>query len=195
VRVVSRTFFSVLGIGQRSARPRNPTDVGAPPAVIASHAFWQDLLGGAPMPPGAIKLDGAWHTVVGVLPPRSGPLERRPDVFLVQQFSPPTRRGPFLYSVVARLREGTDRTAAAGELRAVNARIFPIWAASTGRSGDGSMRTSGRHRRDVGDGRPRARLDRVSVGSVREREPETRPGHGHRQELAVAPRWRCTRGS
>jgi putative ABC transport system permease protein len=132
-RVVSWAFFSVLGIqpaiGRDFAEPDGRS--GTPPSVIASHAFWQQRLGSRADAIGRpITLDGAEHTVVGVLPPLAGPLERRQALFLIQQFTPPARRGPFLYSVVARLREGTDRSIAASELRAINKRIFPIWKAS-----------------------------------------------------------------
>jgi putative ABC transport system permease protein len=132
-RVVSAAFFSVLGIrpaigrdfAERDERP------GAPPPVIASYAFWQERLGGRADAVGrSITLDGASHVVIGVLPPRSGPLERRQDLFVVQQFSPPPRKGPFLFTVVARIGETTNRDVAASELRAINKRIFPIWKAS-----------------------------------------------------------------
>jgi putative ABC transport system permease protein len=132
-RVVSAAFFSVLGIrpaigrdfAERDERP------GAPPPVIASYAFWQERLGGRADAVGrSITLDGASHVVIGVLPPRSGPLERRQDLFVVQQFSPPPRKGPFLLTVVARIGETTNRDVAASELRAINKRIFPIWKAS-----------------------------------------------------------------
>jgi predicted permease len=132
-RVVSWAFFSVLGIRPAIGRDFAERDgrSGTPPTVIASHAFWQQRLASRADAIGMpIRLDGAEHTLVGVLPPRSGPLERREDLFLIQQFKPPPRKGPFLYSVVARLREGTDRSVAASELRAINARIFPIWKAS-----------------------------------------------------------------
>jgi putative ABC transport system permease protein len=132
-RVVSAAFFSVLGLrpaigrdfAERDERP------GAPPPVIASYAFWQERLGGRADAVGrSITLDGASHVVIGVLPPRSGPLERRQDLFVVQQFSPPPRKGPFLFTVVARIGETTNRDVAASELRAINKRIFPIWKAS-----------------------------------------------------------------
>jgi predicted permease len=132
-RVVSWAFFAVLGLRPALGRDFAEGDErpGTPPSVMASHAFWQQRLGrradaiGRP-----ITLDGAEHTVVGVLPPLSGPLERRQDLFLVQQFNPPLRRGPFLYSVIARLGEGADRSVAASELRVINKRIFPVWKAS-----------------------------------------------------------------
>ena len=132
-RVVSWTFFSVLGIRPAAGRDFVETDgqPGTPPAAIASHAFWQQRLGGRLDAIGRpIAIDGTEHIVVGVLPPRTGPLERRQDLFLIQQFTPPLRKGPFLYSVVARLPDGGDRALAAAELRAINSRIFPLWKAS-----------------------------------------------------------------
>jgi putative ABC transport system permease protein len=132
-RVVSSAFFSVLGIGPAIGRDFSARDgqTGAPPTAIASHAFWQQRLGGRVDVLGKpIALDGVEHTVVGVLPPLSGPLERGQDLFLIQQFPPPSRKGPFLYTVIARLRDRDARSIAAEELRAINKRIFPIWKSS-----------------------------------------------------------------
>lgn len=132
-RLVSWAFFSVLGIRPATGRDFGEGDgrPGTPPAAIASHEFWQRRLGGRPDAIGtAIKLNGSEHTLVGVLPRRSGPLEGRQDLFVIQQFTTPPRKGPFLFSVVARLKEGTDRAVAASELRAINKRIFPLWQAS-----------------------------------------------------------------
>jgi predicted permease len=132
-RVVSWTFFSVLGIRPAIGRDFAEPDgrPGTPPSVVASHAFWEQRLGGRADAIGRpIKLDGADHTIIGVLPTLSGPLERRQDLFVIRQFSPPRRKGPFFYSVVARLPEGSDRSLAASELRAINKRIFPIWKTS-----------------------------------------------------------------
>jgi putative ABC transport system permease protein len=132
-RVVSWAFFSVLGIRPAYGRDFSETDgrAGAPSVALASHAFWQQRLGGRPDAIGtAIRLDGNDVTVVGVLPPTVGPLERRLDLFLIQQFSPPPRKGPFLYSVIARLPAGADRGVASNELRAINRALFPVWKAS-----------------------------------------------------------------
>jgi putative ABC transport system permease protein len=132
-RVVTWTYFSTLGItpalgrdfGEADARP------GSPPAVIVSHGFWQQRLGGrraAIATP--IRLDGADYVLAGVLPPAVGPLEARRDFFVAAQLATPPRRGPFPYWVVGRLRPGVDPAAATSELRAINRRIFPIWKAS-----------------------------------------------------------------
>jgi putative ABC transport system permease protein len=132
-RVVSWGFFSVLGIRPMVGRDFGEQDgkAGSPPVAIASDGFWQQPLGGRTDVVGKpVRLDGAEYTLVGVMPPAAGPLDRRFDLFLIQQFTPPTRKGPFLYSVIARLPRGADRALAAGELRAINRALFPIWKAS-----------------------------------------------------------------
>jgi putative ABC transport system permease protein len=132
-RVVSWGFFSVLGIRPAIGRDFIESDErsGTPPPVLASFAFWEQRLGARADAIGkAIQLDGSTHTLVGVLPPPAGPLERRPDLFVVQRFDPPTRRGPFFLSVIARLRPDSTAAIAASELRAIDQRIFPIWKAS-----------------------------------------------------------------
>jgi predicted permease len=132
-RVVSWPFFSLLGIAPMMGRDFGEIDgrPGSPLVLLASHGFWQQRLGARQDIIGrVIRLDGVEHLVVGVLPPLSGPLERQQDVFVIQQFSPPPRKGPFFYSVIARLRPGADRSAVADELRAINRAIFPIWKSS-----------------------------------------------------------------
>ena len=108
-RVVSWGFFSVLGIQPMIGRDFSEADgrPGTPPVAIASHAFWQQRLGGRADAIGKpVRLDGADYTLIGVMPPAAGPLERRFDLFLIQQFTPPHRKGPFFYSVIARLPHG-----------------------------------------------------------------------------------------
>lgn len=132
-RVVSWQFFSVLGIAPMMGRDFAEADgrVGVPPVALASHAFWQQRLGGRADAIGkAVRLDGNDVTIVGVMPATSGPLERRQDLFVIQQFTPPNRKGPFFYSVIARLPQGADRGVAAGELRSINRALFPVWKSS-----------------------------------------------------------------
>jgi putative ABC transport system permease protein len=132
-RVVSWGFFSTLGIAPVIGRDFAEADgrPGTPMVALASHSFWQQRLGGRADAIGkAVRLDGNDVTIVGVLPVTTGPLERRQDLFLIQQFTPPRRKGPFFYSVVARLPENADRGVAAGELRALNRALFPIWKTS-----------------------------------------------------------------
>jgi putative ABC transport system permease protein len=132
-RVVSSTYFSLLGI--RPALGRDFTEAdgrpGDPPTVIVSHGFWQQRLGSRTDAIGQpIRLDGSSYTVAGVLPAGVGPLEQRQDCFIAAQWTTPPRKGPFSYTVVGRLRNGADWSAAEAELREINRRIFPLWKAS-----------------------------------------------------------------
>jgi putative ABC transport system permease protein len=132
-RLVSSTYFALLGIRPALGRVFMETDgrVGSPAVAIVSQGFWRQRLGARPDALGRpIRLDGSDYALVGVLPREVGPLEQRQDFFIVQQFSTPPRRGPFLYTVIARLRRGVQPAAAEEELRAINERIFPIWKAS-----------------------------------------------------------------
>ena len=132
-RVVSWGFFSVLGISPMIGRDFSEADgkPGTPPVALAGYTFWQERLGGrADIVGKPILLDGAEYTVVGVMPPAAGPLERPYSLFLIQQFTPPQRKGPFFYSVIARLPDGADRALATSELRSINRALFPIWKSS-----------------------------------------------------------------
>jgi putative ABC transport system permease protein len=132
VRGVTTGFFELLGERAQTGRTFVAADgvPGAPRTAVVSWGFWQRSLGGAATAVGrSIRLDGQDHVVIGVLPRAVGPLEERFEVFPALQLEPPTRKGPFLFQVVGRLRTGTDTAAAAAELRAINRRIFPIWQA------------------------------------------------------------------
>jgi putative ABC transport system permease protein len=132
-RAVSWTYFDVLGIRPFLGRDFTERDgrPGSPPAVIVSHAFWRQRLGGVPDAVGrAIRLDGEDHALVGVLPESLGPLEQGRDFFVAAQWDTPLRKGPFFIMALGRLRSDTERSAAADELRAINRRIFPLWRAS-----------------------------------------------------------------
>src|SRR5262249_38646475 len=132
-RLVSWNYFDVLGLHPAAGRAFQEDDgrVGAPPAVIISHLFWQQRLGAREGAIGeAIRLDGRSYTVLGVLPRTVGPLERTQDIFILTRWDPPRRKGPFFLTVLARLRAGVSRAAAVEELRAINRRIFPLWRSS-----------------------------------------------------------------
>jgi predicted permease len=134
-KMVSWAYFDVLGIRPALGRGFSEADgrEGSPPLVIVSHGFWQSHLGGRADAIGKpVRLDGADYTLAGVLPPPPsiGPLEQGIEWFILQQFKTPPRRGPFLFTVVGRLRPGVAPSAAAAELRAINKRIFPIWKSS-----------------------------------------------------------------
>jgi len=133
-KLVTWTYFGTLGVRPAIGRDFEPSEgkPGGPAAAIVSHRLWQQRLGGRPGDTSAIgkpiRLDGADYTVVGVLPPTVGPLERNQDFFVAAQIDTPRRKGPFLFLPIARVK--ASRAAAAEELRAINKRIFPIWKAS-----------------------------------------------------------------
>ena len=104
---------------------------GSPPAVIVSHGFWQQRLGGRPDVIGTpIRLDGADYALAGVLPQTLGPLEQRQEFFVAAQWDTPPRKGPFFIIALGRLRSDAERSAAASELQTINRRMFPLWQAS-----------------------------------------------------------------
>lgn len=132
-RVVSWGFFSVLGIQPMIGRDFSEQDgqPGTPQVALAGYTFWRERLGSRADAVGKpVRLDGADYMLIGVMPPAEGPLEQRFDLFLIQQFTPPPRKGPFFYSVIARLPPGADRGLATSELHAINRALFPIWKAS-----------------------------------------------------------------
>ena len=131
-REVSWTYFRLLDITPQLGRDFTVADSlrGNPRAVIVSHGFWQRRLGGrADVLTQPLRLDGASYTVVGVLPPLNGPLERTPQFYLAAQWSTPPRKGPFFIIALGRLRPGAELQAA-DELHAINRRMFPLWRAS-----------------------------------------------------------------
>ena len=132
-RVVSWTYFSLLGIRPALGRTFTEQDgrPGSPPVVMVSHGFWRQRLGGRPDVIGKpIRLDGSDYELAGVLPATLGPLEQRQEFFVPAQWDTPRRKGPFFITVLGRLRNGSERSPAAAELRVINRRIFPLWRAS-----------------------------------------------------------------
>ncbi len=132
-RVVSWTYFALLGVKPAVGRDFTELDgrPGSPPAVIVSYGFWQRRLGGRPDVIGKpLRLDGSDHALAGILPRMVGPLEQGQELFVAAQWETPPRKGPFFITVLGRLRNGSERSAAAGELVAINRRIFPLWQVS-----------------------------------------------------------------
>jgi predicted permease len=130
VRVTSGVF-QALGTTPAAGRLIEPGDdpVSAPPVVVVSDAFATKYLGGKATAVGqTVTLDGKSHTVIGVLPP--GVVEvagMRSVAWPVLQMATPTRRGPFGYRGIGRLREGVTLDAAVRDLAGISERIFPIW--------------------------------------------------------------------
>ncbi len=130
VRGVTAGWFDLLGMKAARGRTFEPGDgaFGAPATAVLSWGLWQRSLGAdAAFLGRTIRLDGQEFTVIGILPREVGPFEERYDIFPVLQFAPPERKGPFLLTVVGRMRTRVSPAAASAELEAINDRIFPIW--------------------------------------------------------------------
>jgi putative ABC transport system permease protein len=130
-------FFPVLGVAPISGRTPGAGDgrPDAPGTVLVTRGFASRYLGtsradGSDALGRTVRLDGEAHAVIGVLPPSVGPLGGDARVFPTLRLQPPERKGPFFLRVVGRLPEGADRARAMGELRAINASLFPIWVDS-----------------------------------------------------------------
>jgi predicted permease len=129
-KTVTWSYLPLLGVSTMLGRGFTEADgePGAEPSVILSHRLWTRYLDGDGDAIGrTIHLDGQPHTVVGVLPRATGPLQVDREFFTVARWEPPPRRGPFFIQALGRLEAGTDPIAAEEELRIINGRIFPIW--------------------------------------------------------------------
>jgi len=130
-------FFEMFGISPVVGRTPVP-DEGLPdaePTVLVTQDFadrhfdssGSDAVGALGR---TVELDGLAYQVIGVLPSYVGPLGRDVEAFTTLRLQPPQRRGPFFLNVFGKLRTDVDHTLAAEELRAINDRLFPLWADS-----------------------------------------------------------------
>jgi putative ABC transport system permease protein len=129
---VTWSYFSLLGIAPLHGRVFDQLDdEPGRLRVVLGHAFWTERFAADPAAVGrAIVLDGVPHTIVGILPPHAGPLERGVALFTAAHWPTPQRKGPFFVSALGRLKPGVSAEAAGEELRTINRRLFPIWQSS-----------------------------------------------------------------
>ena len=132
---VTATFFRTLGVPMvAGAGFRDGDDEpGAPPTVVVSERFAARHLGGGAPVGRPLVLDRVTHTVVGVLPGgEQAHAGVRAEVWPILQLPAPTRRGPFGYVAVGRLRDGVSLDAARQDLAVVSERLFGLWSAGFG---------------------------------------------------------------
>ena len=113
--------FATIGLTPLLGRTFVPDD-GPDEPVVVSSSFWIRRLAGDPAAVGrTITLDGSAHVVVGVVPPDFRFPYGEKDVFIATAFPPELRaeQGSFIWSVVAKLREGVSIEAAQAEMNAV----------------------------------------------------------------------------
>ncbi|MGH9413251.1 MAG: ADOP family duplicated permease [Terriglobales bacterium] len=134
---VTSNLFDVLGVGPQLGHGFHP---GARHEAIITDALWRARFHADPtVLGGALDLDGAAYTLVGVLPagfhfPTQNeliPIEA--DTPPAQVFVPPSRASlaqpsGFGWAAIARLRPGVSPAAARAELDAILARQSPQWA-------------------------------------------------------------------
>jgi predicted permease len=131
-KTVTGSYFPLLGQQPHIGRLFDPSDdEHRERLAVLTHAYWTRRFGSDPLVLGrAMPIDGATHTIVGVLQRDVGPLEHNVAAFTIANWPMPKRKGPFGTMVLARLRPDVSRAAALDTLRATNARLFPIWRSS-----------------------------------------------------------------
>jgi putative ABC transport system permease protein len=123
---VSWNLFGLLGTPPAHGRDFRADDdrAGAEPVVMLSHEVWQRRYNGDPAIIGrAISINARPHTVIGVMPPGfMFPETQRLWVTAAPYFES-TPRDARAFQVFARLKPGVSMDQAAGDLRAIAARL------------------------------------------------------------------------
>ena len=126
---VTGAYFDVLGVRALHGRAIGHTDTtpGAEPVVVISERFWQRALAAATDALGAsVSLNGAPHTIVGIMPAAFTGLNIGVAFDLWTPMPPRTdaaARGSRNLAVIARLAAGADLTQAQAQLDAIAARL------------------------------------------------------------------------
>lgn len=122
---VSRDFFRVMGVQPMLGRAFVPDEqvVGAAPAVVVSHDFWQRSLGGGAIAGRTLSFDGKVYSVVGVMP-EGFDFPRGAELWTPSELYPPlTSRTAHNWLVVGRLAEGVPLQRARAELSGIAHRL------------------------------------------------------------------------
>jgi predicted permease len=122
---VSAEYFDVLGLRAAAGRLFAAADdrAGAPPVVVLGHGLWRRRFGGDPSIVGReVALDGAPHTVVGVLQahPRVRDEVFAPLALTAQEIA---ATGTRAYTTIGLLRADATLAAAQAELAEIAARL------------------------------------------------------------------------
>jgi predicted permease len=130
--LVSANYFDVLGARPESGRLFSHSDVAGTPAVVVSHRFWRERLGGLSIAGRSIALNRQLFAVVGVLPETfQGPGGLySPDVWLplerVRELGLPAglrdRKRTWL-TLVGRLRDDAGPAEARAELAGISRQL------------------------------------------------------------------------
>jgi predicted permease len=126
VAAISREFLAVLRVAPVVGRAFDDEEqrVGAAPAALVSHSYWQRYLGGTPdFASRTLKIGDRTHTVVGVLP-AAFDYPSGAHVWVPRELWPVSAsRTGHNYQAIARLAPGTTLAAARAELGAIAGRL------------------------------------------------------------------------
>ncbi|HEX4809921.1 MAG TPA: ABC transporter permease [Bryobacteraceae bacterium] len=123
---VTQNFFSVLRSRPMLGRlfrdgESSPT---APPAVVLSEDLWRSRFGASPTAIGrAVSLNGVQSTIVGVMPSTFNFPSGGVKLWTNLRLRPPTRRGPFPYIGIGRLKSGITLSQAQVETNTIGRQI------------------------------------------------------------------------
>jgi len=105
---VTANFFSVLGVQAQLGRTFLPEEdrQGAHHVALLSDGFWRRRLAGDTQVLGrTLDLGGEAYTVIGILPARLDFPAKEVSLWTTLQLKPPTRRGPYFLTGLARLKK------------------------------------------------------------------------------------------
>jgi putative ABC transport system permease protein len=104
---VTANFLSLLGVVPQLGRDFQTSDeqVGAVRTVLISDRFWRSHFGADKQVVGrSINLSGVSTAIIGVMPANLDFPNREVDLWRALQLEPPTRRGPYFLTGMARLK-------------------------------------------------------------------------------------------
>ena len=123
---VTAGFFSTLEVQPLVGRLFLPGEdgPGSQPLVVLSESLWRRRFGASLNAIGGpVELNGSRYTVIGVAPASFRLSSHPKELWANLPWKPPTRRGPFNLTGLARLRQGVTREQAQAETNAIGRRI------------------------------------------------------------------------
>ena len=157
VDLVSRNYFSVLGIGAFRGRTfSRATAAPSQPVIVLSYALWQSDFGGDPKLIGkTITLTGKSYTVIGITPRSFRGLRREIPIAawlpVATKFSPGQlqSRGFRDFHLVGRLRKGSSAAEAQAQLTTIATRLANAYLATNAARSFGLVTESQRLRKGL----------------------------------------------
>ena len=124
---VTANFLSLLAVGVQLGRDFQSSDeqVGAQRVVLLSDHFWRTHFGADRQVVGRnINLSGVSTSIIGVMPPDLNFPNRDVELWRAMQLEPPTRRGPYFLTGLARLKPGVPIEQARADARTMMTSSF-----------------------------------------------------------------------